>query len=59
MAQHPEGSKQEKAEQNRQQRDEERGRDWGDEAARARTADDPRVMAPRDAAGRPSTGESI
>ncbi|WDZ86479.1 hypothetical protein [Micromonospora cathayae] len=35
--------------------DEERGRDWADEAAQARTADDPRAMAPHDAAGRPST----
>lgn len=50
-------------EQSRKQRDdeqprheaEERGRDWADEAAQARTADDPRAMAPHDAAGRPST----
>ncbi|WP_434742638.1 hypothetical protein [Micromonospora sp. SH-82] len=36
--------------------DAERGRDWADEAAQARTADDPRAVAPHDAAGRPSTG---
>jgi len=30
---------------------------WADEAAKARTADDPRAMAPRDRAGRPSTGD--
>lgn len=29
--------------------------DWADEAAKARTADDPRAMAPHDKAGRPST----
>ncbi|MFI9526640.1 hypothetical protein [Micromonospora rosaria] len=32
------------------------GRDWADEAAQARTADDPRAVAPHDAAGRPSIG---
>lgn len=29
--------------------------DWADEAAKARTADDPRAVAPHDRAGRPST----
>jgi hypothetical protein len=33
--------------------------DWGDEAAQARTADDPRRVAPHDRTGRPSTGEPI
>ncbi|MBO4208791.1 hypothetical protein [Micromonospora echinofusca] len=36
----------------------EQDRDWADEAAMARTADDPRAMAPRDRAGRPSTGDT-
>ncbi|HEX2772887.1 MAG TPA: hypothetical protein VHN18_10725 [Micromonosporaceae bacterium] len=30
---------------------------FGDRAAQARTADDPRVQAPRDRAGMPSTGD--
>jgi Fe2+ transport protein len=33
-----------------------RARDWADDAAEARTADDPRVVTPRDAAGVPSIG---
>ncbi|GAB3817187.1 hypothetical protein [Micromonospora zhanjiangensis] len=33
------------------------GDDWADEAARARTADDPRVMSPHDAGGVPSTAD--
>jgi Fe2+ transport protein len=33
-----------------------RPRDWADDAAEARTADDPRVVTPRDAAGIPSIG---
>ncbi len=32
-------------------------RDWIDDAADARTADDPRARAPHDAAGVPSTGQ--
>jgi hypothetical protein len=34
-----------------------RERDWADEAAQARTADDPRAVAPHDAVGEPSTGD--
>lgn len=30
---------------------------FGDRAAKARTADDPRAQAPRDRAGMPSTGD--
>ncbi|MEH1015294.1 hypothetical protein V6U90_19535 [Micromonospora sp. CPCC 206060] len=41
----------------RAEQDRQRG-DWADEAAMARTADDPRAMAPRDRAGRPSTGDT-
>lgn len=33
-------------------------RDWADEAAQARTADDPRVVAPHDRTGTPSTGDA-
>lgn len=32
--------------------------DWADEAARARTSSDPRRVAPHDAAGVPSTGDT-
>jgi hypothetical protein len=31
--------------------------DWADEAARARTGDDPRAAAPHDRTGKPSTGD--
>jgi hypothetical protein len=34
------------------------GREWADQAAQARTGDDPRAVAPRDSAGRPTTGSS-
>ncbi|MEH0845171.1 hypothetical protein V6U81_22545 [Micromonospora sp. CPCC 205711] len=44
------------AEQERREQDAERGRDWADEAAQARTPEDPRAVSPRDAAGRPSNG---
>ncbi|SCG62661.1 hypothetical protein [Micromonospora halophytica] len=47
------------AEQERHEQDAERNRDWADEAAEARTADDPRAMTPRDAAGRPSNGRQF
>ncbi|HEX5541791.1 MAG TPA: hypothetical protein VFX60_09540 [Micromonospora sp.] len=30
---------------------------WADDASKARTSDDPRAVAPRDRAGRPSTGD--
>ncbi|MEU5904018.1 hypothetical protein [Micromonospora sp. NPDC047527] len=46
-------------ERNRREQDAERPRNWGDEASEARLPDDPRAMAPRDALGRPSTGEPI
>ncbi|MDO3701488.1 hypothetical protein Q3W71_07310 [Micromonospora sp. C28SCA-DRY-2] len=59
MAQQQRGSRPQTAEQERREQDEERSRDWGDEAAKARVADDPRAMAPRDAAGRPSQGRSL
>ncbi|MCW3839944.1 hypothetical protein ONA70_07520 [Micromonospora yasonensis] len=52
-------SRQQAAERERRERDAERSRDWADEAAQARTADDPRAMAPRDAEGRPSNGRQF
>ncbi|MEU7620537.1 hypothetical protein AB0M91_29315 [Micromonospora rifamycinica] len=42
--------------QDRPEQDAERGSDWADEAAQARTPEDPRAVAPRDAGGRPSNG---
>ncbi|MEU6072880.1 hypothetical protein [Micromonospora sp. NPDC047074] len=52
-------SRQQAADRDRRDQDIERGRDWADDAAQARTADDPRAMAPRDAAGRPSQGRPL
>lgn len=52
---HHEQAPEQRDDQRSRREDEERGRDWADEAAEARTADDPRAMAPHDAAGRPST----
>jgi hypothetical protein len=37
------------------QSEQEEGGDWADEAARARTTDDPRIITPHDSAGVPST----
>ena len=59
MAQQQERSQQQADERERRERDAERARDWADEAAQARTADDPRAMAPRDAGGRPSNGRQF
>ncbi|MEH0819177.1 MULTISPECIES: hypothetical protein [unclassified Micromonospora] len=47
------------AEEERREQDAERSEDWADKAARARTADDPAAMAPRDAGGRPSNGRQF
>ncbi|WP_187151571.1 hypothetical protein [Salinispora tropica] len=58
MAQQQE-SRQQAVEREQRRRDAKRNRDWADEAARARTADDPRAMAPHDAAGRPSQGRQL
>ncbi|MFC4148782.1 hypothetical protein ACFO0M_21205 [Micromonospora mangrovi] len=52
-------SQQQTAERERHEEDTERGRDWADEAAQARTSDDPRTTSPRDAAGRPSNGRQF
>jgi hypothetical protein len=35
-----------------------RGEDWADQAARARTADDSRAAAPHDTSGTPTTGST-
>ncbi|MER7416625.1 hypothetical protein ABT346_07530 [Micromonospora peucetia] len=59
MAQQQRKPRQQTADRDRREQDTERGRDWADEAAQARTADDPRAMAPRDAAGRPSQGRPL
>ncbi|KIR64839.1 hypothetical protein ABUL04_26975 [Micromonospora harpali] len=60
MARRQDRSKQQTAERDEQrERDAERSRDWADEAAQARTADDPRAVAPHDAAGRPSNGRQF
>jgi hypothetical protein len=34
------------------------GDDWADQAARARTGDDPRAAAPHDTSGTPTTGST-
>jgi hypothetical protein len=34
------------------------GDDWADQAAKARTGDDPRAASPRDSAGTPTTGST-
>ncbi|MEH0970373.1 hypothetical protein V6U77_04445 [Micromonospora sp. CPCC 205546] len=58
MAQQRE-TRQQDTDRDRREQDTERGRDWADDAAEARTADDPRAMAPHDAAGRPSQGKPV
>ncbi|SFC83397.1 hypothetical protein SAMN05216284_107331 [Micromonospora sediminimaris] len=47
------------AERERREQGDKRGRDWADDAAQARSADDPRARTPHDATGRPSQGEPI
>ncbi|TCB99596.1 hypothetical protein E0H26_03295 [Micromonospora zingiberis] len=47
------------AERKRREQDTRPDRDWADEAAQARSADDPRARTPHDATGRPSQGEPI
>ncbi|MGW5577375.1 hypothetical protein [Micromonospora chokoriensis] len=48
-----------KTERARREQDAERNQDFGDQAASARLPDDPKAAAPRDAIGRPSTGEPV
>ncbi|MFC4020885.1 hypothetical protein ACFOW4_23475 [Micromonospora sp. GCM10011542] len=59
MAQQQTSRQQQTDERNRREQDADRSPNWGDEASKARTPEDPRAMAPRDALGRPSTGEPI
>ncbi|MET7708764.1 hypothetical protein [Micromonospora sp. NPDC005189] len=59
MAKQQTSRQQQMDERNRREQDAERNQDFGDQAAEARLPDDPRAMAPRDAIGRPSTGEPI
>ncbi|WP_320068132.1 hypothetical protein [Micromonospora sp. RTGN7] len=60
MARKQDSSRQQTAERDQQrEQDGERGRDWADEAAQARTSDDPRTVSPHDAAGHPSNGRQF
>ena len=59
MAQQQERSQQQADERERREQEARRTREWADEASQARTADDPRAMVPRDAAGRPSNGRQF
>ncbi|MBM7492186.1 MULTISPECIES: hypothetical protein [Micromonospora] len=59
MAKQQTSRQQQMDERNRREQDVERNKDFGDRAVEARLPDDPRAMAPRDAIGRPSTGEPI
>ncbi|MEV7329466.1 hypothetical protein [Micromonospora sp. NPDC093244] len=59
MAQQQPARQQQMDERKRREQDAERNQDFGDQAASARLPDDPKAMAPRDAIGRPSTGEPI
>lgn len=59
MSRHEPAQAQPAAEQAEEERQEQQpgGRgDWADEAAKARSLDDPRRQPPRDAAGMPSSG---
>ncbi|MDG4807454.1 hypothetical protein O7634_11905 [Micromonospora sp. WMMD1120] len=64
MAKQQISEQQQKTERARREQDAARGRnvgdqDFGDQAASARLPDDPKAAAPRDAIGRPSTGEPV
>ncbi|SCG45283.1 hypothetical protein [Micromonospora inositola] len=59
MAQQQDRSRQQIAELERQEKDAEHARNFGDEAAEARTPEDRRAVAPRDAGGRPSNGRQF
>ncbi|GAB3852172.1 hypothetical protein ACFFMR_30555 [Micromonospora andamanensis] len=59
MAHHKREPVQSAAERERREQDDNRGRDWADDAAQARSADDPRARTPHDATGHPSQGEPI
>ncbi|MET7861874.1 hypothetical protein AB0C42_04105 [Micromonospora taraxaci] len=59
MAKQQISEQQQKTERARREQDAERNQDFGDQAASARLPDDPKAAAPRDAIGRPSTGEPV
>ncbi|CCH15625.1 MULTISPECIES: hypothetical protein [Micromonospora] len=59
MAKQQISRQQQMTERAKREQDAERNQDFGDQAASARLPDDPKAAAPRDAIGRPSTGEPI
>ncbi|MEU4333563.1 hypothetical protein AB0F59_02925 [Micromonospora lupini] len=59
MAKQQISRQQQMTERAQREQDAERNQDFGDQAASARLPDDPKAAAPRDAIGRPSTGEPI
>ncbi|MET8039436.1 hypothetical protein ABZU25_01075 [Micromonospora sp. NPDC005215] len=59
MAKQQTSRQQQMDERDQRAQDGERNKDFGDRAVEARLPDDPRAMAPRDAIGRPSTGEPV
>ncbi|MEU8179982.1 hypothetical protein AB0B85_02490 [Micromonospora sp. NPDC049044] len=59
MAKQQTSRQQQMDERDQRAQDAERNKDFGDRAVEARLPDDPRAMAPRDAIGRPSTGEPV
>ena len=59
MAKQDRSRDQELTDQERRKQELKGSPDWADRAATARTADDPRATAPRDAGGRPSNGRQF
>ncbi|MCZ7377195.1 hypothetical protein [Micromonospora sp. WMMC250] len=59
MAKQQISEQQQKTERARREQDAQHNQDFGDQAASARLPDDPKAAAPRDAIGRPSTGEPV
>ncbi|MEV6514825.1 hypothetical protein ACFWDK_06100 [Micromonospora chalcea] len=59
MAKQDRSREQELTDQERRKQELEGSPEWADRAATARTSDDPRATAPRDAGGRPSNGRQF
>ncbi|MEV0425419.1 hypothetical protein [Micromonospora sp. NPDC050495] len=59
MAKQDRSREQELAEQKRREEELQGSSEWADRASLARTADDPKAAAPRDAGGRPSNGRQF
>ncbi|KKK04537.1 hypothetical protein [Micromonospora sp. HK10] len=59
MAKQDRSREQELAEQKRREEELKGSSEWADRASLARTADDPKAAAPRDAGGRPSNGRQF